>query len=97
MEACNVERSEPVPATAANRNRHHTPRPPDPRWFAATRVLVIAVITANINPTPAIAGRDVRPAGIIRIIIDGTTKAEREEIAVVESRCERHPPPLIAR
>jgi hypothetical protein len=30
-------------------------------------------------------GRQTSPTGVIRVIIDGTGKAERKEIAVVES------------
>jgi hypothetical protein len=39
-------------------------------------LLVVAVVAANVDPLPAIVG----PAGIIAV----ATKAEREEIAVVE-------------
>jgi hypothetical protein len=41
---------------------------------------VIGVITANINPPPAIAGWDPRPARVVK----GTAKAEREEMPMVE-------------
>ena len=33
---------------------------------------------------PAIIGRYLSPAGAIRVVVDRTTKAEREEIAVAE-------------
>jgi hypothetical protein len=34
---------------------------------------------------PPIGRRDPRPAGVIGVIVKRTTKAEREEIAIVES------------
>ncbi len=42
--------------------------------------LVSIVVAADINPLPAIRGRHLSPAGVVRIIVVGTTvKAEREE------------------
>jgi hypothetical protein len=46
---------------------------PDRVIYTQLLLLVVAVVTAHINPPPAVAGRDVRPAGTIRIIIDGNT------------------------
>jgi len=50
--------------------------------------LLVAVVPANINPLPAIVSRNLCPAGVITVIVDRTTKAEREEIAVVEPMVE---------
>ena len=46
--------------------------------------LVPVVVAANV--LPAIVG--LNPAGVIRVVVDWTTKAEREEITVVESMME---------
>jgi hypothetical protein len=50
----------------------------------ARQFLVVAVVAANI--LPAIVG--LNPTGIIAVIVVRTTKAKREEIAVVESMME---------
>jgi hypothetical protein len=49
---------------------------------------LISVVAANIDPLPTIACWDPRPAGVIRVVVDRTTKAEREEIPVVEPMME---------
>ena len=49
---------------------------------------LVVVVAANINPLPAIVCPNLTPAGIIRVIVDQTTKAECEEIAVVEPMVE---------
>ena len=54
--------------------------------YPAGLFLVPIVVTANINPLPAIASRNLSPAGAI--VVDRTTKAEGEEIAIVESMME---------
>ena len=46
---------------------------------------LVPVVAAHINPSPTMATRNLTPAGIICVVIDRTTKAEREEIAMVES------------
>src|ERR1700720_3967888 len=48
-------------------------------------LLLVAVVAANIDPLPTIISLNLSPAGVIRVVIDRTTKAEREEIAVAES------------
>jgi len=45
---------------------------------------VTVVVAANVNPLPAIVGRDLSPAGVVCVIVEATTKAERDEIAIVE-------------
>ena len=47
-------------------------------------LLVVAVAATNIDPLPTIVSRNLSPAGVIRVVIERTTKAEREE-AIVES------------
>jgi len=49
---------------------------------------VTVVVAANVNPLPAIVGRDLSPAGVVRVIVEATTKAERDEIAIVEPMVE---------
>src|SRR5690348_2687694 len=46
---------------------------------------LVAGVAANIDPLPTIISRNLSPAGVIRVVIDRTAKAEREEIPVVES------------
>src|SRR6516165_10454029 len=55
--------------------------------FAGPSKVVLSVTpiaTANINPLPAKAGRYLSPAGAIGVVVDRTTKSEREEVAVAE-------------
>ena len=55
------------------------------RFCASASPFLVGVVATNINPVPAIAGGNPRPAGIIRIVIKvWAAKAEREE-AVVKS------------
>jgi hypothetical protein len=49
-----------------------------------SRLLVAVVVAANVRILPARTGRDPRPAGA-SVVVNWTTKPEREEIAVVES------------
>jgi hypothetical protein len=41
------------------------------------------IVTANINPLPAMVGRHPSPARTVRVIVDRTSKAEREELVAV--------------
>jgi hypothetical protein len=59
---------------------------PDVRRPQRLLLLVVAVAATNIDPLPTVAGRDPRPAGVIRVVV--STKAEHEEIAVVEPMVE---------
>src|SRR5689334_8370337 len=45
---------------------------------------VVPVVTTHINPSPTMASGNLSPAAIC-VVIDGTTKAEREESAMTES------------
>jgi hypothetical protein len=49
------------------------------------RRLIPVVVPANINPLPAVIVGHLSPAGVIRgVVVNGTPKAEREEVAIVE-------------
>jgi len=52
------------------------------------RRLIPVVVPANINPLPAVIGGHLSPAGVIRgVVVNGTPKAEREEVAIVKPVC----------
>src|SRR5262249_61559372 len=55
---------------------------------SALSTSVTVVAAANVNPLPAIVGRDLSPAGVVRVIVEATTKAQRDEIAIVEPMVE---------